>query len=71
MTTFEAKYAGVCAACGEHFQPGRLVRYVGTDLITDDCEGPTDVRAMGPVEIAAARLAACSRCYLVHAGDCW
>ena len=34
---FEVQYHGTCASCGEHIEPGDLVRYLDDEVIHEDC----------------------------------
>ena len=57
--SFKAKYRGMCACCGEPFEPGTEVRYTGEGLVVEHEEDH-----LSRNEIL------CSKCFTVHAGEC-
>lgn len=65
--TFAARHAGECAACGEEFDVGTLVRYKNGYLVELQCPSPEELTEEELAEVRAAR---CPRCFCVHAGEC-
>jgi hypothetical protein len=61
VRTFEARYAGRCAA-GDPIEPGDEVAYVDEQLVHADC-------ADSPASPTAAE-AVCPSCWTVHRGEC-
>lgn len=58
MTTFEARYPGVCPNCEERIKPGDPIVDSEDGYVHDDCQ--TVLPSKSP----------CQRCWLVHAGEC-
>lgn len=61
--TFPARFPGICEDCQEGFEPGTEVRYDDGNLVhadPDDC-----------VSVPQATNSPCTKCWLVHAGDCF
>lgn len=61
MTTFTARYRGVCNDCEASILPGDTVRFDGTELVHDDCG---DV----PVNVDP-EAAACRSCFQIPAAS--
>lgn len=59
--SFEAKYGGQCAACGERIHRGDMATYVSDELVHVDCE--SSGRAEHPAEV-------CVKCWLTNPCDC-
>lgn len=70
---FEARYPGVCAACGDPFERGTIVRYDSDDNVvccttTDDhtaSAGHDDQIPVMPHGKTARDV--CPHCYMIHA----
>lgn len=64
MSTFDARWRGKCAACGEWFAEGTEIRYDGDDIVHADCDAAT-------VREEPYR-APCASCFMVPAvnGEC-
>jgi hypothetical protein len=55
MSTFEAKWGGKCAGCGERIHEGDLCTYADDALVHADCPEPVDpLRLQRPV---------CAKCF--------
>lgn len=63
--TFQAKYPGKCAACGERINEGQHVRYEDDFLVHDDCPDPINPDQPGRQERK------CPDCHTIHAGECY
>lgn len=62
MSAFIAQYYGTCAACWGSIRPGEEVVYNAADeLVHVEC----------PEAVEGPSRPACSRCHLVHAGECF
>jgi hypothetical protein len=62
--SFPAKFPGICESCGEGFEVGEEVMFEGDDLVhanPDACLRFRDRPIQKP----------CSKCFLVHVGDCF
>lgn len=62
--SFAADFPGTCEDCQESFEAGTLLRYDGDDLVhadPDECLQFRDRPINKP----------CSKCFLVHAGECF
>lgn len=59
--SFEAKYGGRCADCGESIYVGDMIRYDGDTVVHDDCD---------PVAVDDRPLSVCDKCWLVQPCDC-
>ena len=57
MSTFIARWGGICSACGDRFPAGAEVRYEGTDLVEVECSAPAP---------ALDRSKLCGSCFTVH-----
>ena len=61
---FTARFPGICENCQESFEVGTEVMYDGSDLVhadDGDCLRFRDRPIQKP----------CSKCFLVHAGECF
>lgn len=64
--SWEAKYPGVCGACGERFEVGTQVKWgEGATVIEDSCSlaNVNAVLMQSREEIRAQR---CTKCWLMH-----
>jgi hypothetical protein len=61
--SFEARYHGRCADCGEHIEPGDRVRYDGGVLVHDDCDDTITVEDDAPLDV-------CPTCWLIRPCEC-
>ncbi len=62
--SFQARYSGQCAACGERIYEGARVEYEDDFLVHVDC--PERVN----VDVPQRNERTCPDCYLIHAGEC-
>lgn len=61
--TFTANFPGECWQCEERIERGDQVRYQDDDVVHADCYADQESVPRQPVT-------PCSKCFLVHAGEC-
>jgi hypothetical protein len=61
---FDARFPGLCEKCGEGFDIGESIMYEGEDLVHADPDACLLFRDR-PIQKP------CTKCFLVHAGDCF
>ncbi|MEU9805053.1 hypothetical protein [Mycobacterium sp. NPDC050853] len=61
---FEANYWGTCQVCGKRFSIGDLIERHIDGYRHEDCHGDAE-------DVLGDRADACTRCFLIHAGECY
>ena len=59
--SFQAKYSGTCAACGERIHVGDLATYVGDSIVHVDCDAHPEPERKTEI---------CADCWLTKPCDC-